>query len=82
MYFGKKCLCAPSFLRSVKQICEFACLDVSALVQNPLLNGMWYRPVVSISAVEPHFTKHSLCCTMYDDNDDDVRWAYENGVAL
>lgn len=80
LYFGKKCLSNPSFLRNVKQLCEFAGLDVTALMKNSLLKRIWHRPVLSISAVEPHFTKHSICCAMYDDNDDDVRWAYKNGA--
>lgn len=81
-FFYKKCIKEPEFFVKTKTLFSAIGLDHEGKVDSEVWKRIKNRIVHSISAVQPTFTRSSICAQMYDDTDDDMRWAYRNGAFL
>lgn len=83
-YFYKKSLFEPSFCLKTKSLFDKIGIDplLSGGLDLELWNKIKNRIVHSISTIQPTFVRDSICVQMYDDTDEDLVWAYNNGAFL
>lgn len=83
-FFYRKCFYEPSFCLRTEKLFEKVGINpvLSGNIEPKIWNKVKNRIVHSISAIQPTFIRDSICVQMYDDTDDDLIWAYQNGAFL
>lgn len=66
------------FVRTLGQLCEYAGLDTADFT--PAVKRQLQRRVSEVCTVQQTFVKGSVVVEMYDDTDDNMRWAVKNGA--
>ena len=69
----------PRFSMTVAELCELSGVDVK---KQPSIHSVLKRKVQKLSNVHPYFYTSCICVEMYDDTDDDLRWAILKGGAI
>ena len=68
----------PSFCVSIEKLCSLIGLELDKCSNLP--TKIRKKNVMAVSAVQPTFQKGCICVQMYDDTEDDMRWAVKNGA--
>ena len=74
----KKHIFHPKFSVSVETLCSYVGLDLDKCSNLP--PKIRRKKVMAICAVQPTFQKGCICVPMYDDTEEDMRWAVRNGA--
>ena len=74
----KKHIFHPKFSVSVEKLCSYAGLDLDKC--SNLTAKTRRRKVMAVCAVQPTFQKGCICVQLYEDTEEDMRWAVRNGA--
>jgi len=77
-YHFKKVWKDKRFSVTIRELCDFSGINVDDL--SPQVKKILGKKVSQVSAVQPTFVSNSICAQMYDDTDDDMRWAVKMGA--
>lgn len=77
-YHLRKSLSDRRFSVTVEDLCKYCGISIESL--SPAVKRIAHKRVKQISAVQPDFMKGGICVQMYDDTEDDMRWAMRNGA--
>ena len=68
------------FSRTLGQLCQYAGLDPQTFT--PQVRALLDKKVLEVSTVQAHFVSGSIVVQMYDDTDEQMRWAMRHGALV